>query len=216
MTTIRPFALGATLVFAVASTACSKGPAAPFDTLPDAQVTAFKLQNYEPPAPAPGQPAAQPGTLALPPELQALVQAGAQGLQQVIPPGLIPPGLIPGLGGPTPAPAPQNQDTAPRFPMQAPNFRILGQAQVADPELREELAEIFGDEDNFHNQHSSCMYAEMGLAWGGAPGANNELLISFSCNQVQARGFMWPHGAVGMKKDTVGKLSELVSKIFPG
>jgi hypothetical protein len=58
--------------------------------------------------------------------------------------------------------------------------------------------------------------AEFGLSFAGAPGApGNDVLVSFSCNQVVSRSFSWPHPATGMKSDTVGDLSEILVKVFP-
>lgn len=201
--------LGSWVGLLALASGCAGAPAAPFDTLKTSQTTAFRLQNYEPPAAAAA--AAQPGTIpGLPPEIQQWVQAGAQGLQQLIPPGLLPPGL---LGGAPAAPL-QAQPDAPRFPMTAPNFRILSQTPVMDEGLREDLGKLFGDDSNFDSTQANCMYAEMGLAFSSNMG-NNELLISFSCNRVEARGFAWPHPNTGMKPNTVKKLSEVVSKLFP-
>jgi hypothetical protein len=60
------------------------------------------------------------------------------------------------------------------------------------------------------------MYAEMGVSFssnlGGPP---NDMLISFSCNQVEARSFAWPHPNRGLKPDTVKQLAALVQKIWP-
>jgi hypothetical protein len=199
---------------------CASAPAAPFDQLETANVVAYRLQNFEPPpqaapaAAAPGTPAI-PG-VALPPEIQNWIQQGAAALPQLIPPGLIPPGLIPGVGAaPAAAPAPVAENV-PRFR----GFRILNQTQVVDPKLKEELAEIFGDPDNFSHKHANCAYAEMGLAFGqgqpGQPGVmSNELTISFSCNQVIAGNFAWPHQASGMNPEMVSALSEVVSKLWP-
>ncbi len=190
-----------------AATGCAGKPAAPFDTLKTSQVTAFRLQNYEPPAAQAPQAGGIPG---LPPEIQQWVQAGAQGLQQLIPPGLLPPGL---LGGTSGAPL-QAAPDAPRFPLAAPNFRILSQTPVIDEDLKEDLGDLFGSEKSFDSSQANCMYAEMGLAFSSAMG-NNELLVSFSCNRVEARGFAWPHSSTGMKPNTVKKLSELVAKLWP-
>lgn len=201
------FTLGV-LVVAVTAVGCAKKPAAPFDTLVSSNVTAFRLQNYEPQptAAAPGQPGAIPG---LPPEISQWVQQGAAGLQQLIPPGLLPPGLLPGTGQGAAAPAPV-QDTTPRFH----GFRILGQTQVIDEGLKKDLAAILGKESNFDNAHAGCMYAEMGISFssGAQP---YDVLISFSCNQVNARTFAWPHPATGMKPGTVKDLSEVVQNLFP-
>src|SRR5437762_10536961 len=111
---------------------CAGNPVAPFDSMKNAPMTAYRLQNYEPPpvvAAAPTAPGQIPG---LPPEIQKWVQAGAS----MLPPGLLPPGLIPGTGAPAPAPV----DNTPRFH----NFRVLGMpANVIDPKLRDELIDIF-------------------------------------------------------------------------
>ena len=203
-------ALAAVLTVATLS-GCAGTPAAPFDQLKSANLTAYRLQNYEPPAAVPGvaaapgvPPLAIPG---LPAEVQSWIQQGAAGLSQ-----LIPPGLLPGVGaGALPA-----ADTTPRFH----EFRILSQNQVIDPDLKETLGKLLGDKDSFDNAQARCapnvFYAEMGLSFtsttGGAP---NDLLVSFSCNQVVSRSFAWPHPATGMKTDTVKELSDIVQKIWP-
>jgi len=192
---------------------CASAPAAPFDTLKTANVSAFRLQNFEPP-PAATAAAPQAGIIpGLPPEITQWAQQALPGLQQLLPPGLIPPGMLQGMAQPKPV-QPQPQEI--RFPMSQPNFRILGQAQVIDPKLREELGKLLGDPDNFQPEHANCMYAEMGLSFnppmGGPP---NDMLISFSCNQVEARSFAWPHPNRGLKPDTVKQLDTIVQKIWP-
>jgi hypothetical protein len=202
-------------VSSLAGAACASAPAAPFDTLKTSNATAFRLQNFEPPAAVPGAAAPAPGAAipGIPPEIQTWIQQGAQGLTQLIPPGLLPPGLIPGApGAPVAPPAPD----APRFH----GFRILSQTQVLDPDLKEELGELLGDADSFDNQYSRCapgvMYPEMGLAFTSGPGApSNDVLISLSCNQVVSRSFAWPHPSTGMTGGTVDKLREIVQKIWP-
>ena len=200
--------LGTTLLLAFAAAGCASQPAAPFDTLKTANLTAFRLQNYEPPqqqAAAPTAPGMIPG---LPPQIQQWVQQGAQGLQQLIPPGLLPPGMLQ-QGTTTPA---QPAQDVPRFE----GFRILGQTQVVDTNLKEELADILGHESNFQAAHANCLYAEMGLSFQSGPGMMpNNVLISFSCNQVGARNFAWPFPNTGMKPDTVKELSDVVNKLWP-
>jgi hypothetical protein len=202
-------------VSATLSAACGGQPAAPFDTLKTANATAYRLQNFEPPATTPALPGATPGAPipGVPPEIMSWIQQGAQGLSQLIPPGLLPPGLIPGAPG---APAPAPAATTPRFH----NFRILAQTQLLDPELKEELGDLLGDEDSYDNQFARCapgvIYPEMGLSFGGAPGgATNDILISFSCSQIVSRSFGWPHPATGMTPDTVKSLTEVVQKLWP-
>src|SRR5262245_42405171 len=96
-------------VISLAGAACAGTPAAPFDTLKTSNATAFRLQNYEPPAPVPGVAAPAPGAPVpgVPPEIMNWITQGAQGLTQLIPPGLIPPNLIPGApAAPAAAPPP--------------------------------------------------------------------------------------------------------------
>ncbi|MBM4364470.1 MAG: hypothetical protein FJ104_17460 [Deltaproteobacteria bacterium] len=113
--------------------------------------------------------------------------------------------------------APLPPPDAPRFPMAAPNFRILGQAQLLDPALKEELGELLGSADSFQSGHAPCMYAEMGLSFTGSQGGPpNDLLLSFSCNQVEARTFAWPHANRGLTPDSVKHLAGIVQKIWPG
>jgi hypothetical protein len=191
---------------------CGAGPAAPFNSMKSANVQAFRLQNYEPPAQAAAAATPLGGIPGLPPEITQWAQQALPGLQQLLPPGLLPPGLLQGMGqAQAPAPPPPS---APRFPVSAPNFVILGQTQIIDPDLKEQLAELFGDEDSFQADHSNCMYAEMGVSFSSG-GALNDMLVSFSCNQVEARGFAWPHPYRGMKPKTVEKLAGLVGKIWP-
>ncbi len=192
--------------------ACASAPAAPFDTLPASNVTVYRLQNFEPPAPVaapttPGLPAI-PG-VPIPPEIQQWANQALPGLQQMIPPGLLPPGLIPGAPAAAPPPA---QAQAPRFH----GFRILEQQPVLSEDLKEQLAELLGTEDSFAAPQSSCMYAEMGLSFSSSAGAPpNDVLISYSCNQLQAHNFIWPHPTTGMTPETQQKLSEIVPKLFP-
>jgi hypothetical protein len=208
--TVRPWALACFVPFAAA---CASHPAAPFDTLKTGNPTFLRLQNYEPPAQAqaaPGAPAI-PG-LVIPPQIQQWAQQAAPALQQLLPPGLLPPEL---LGGTSTLPA------QPSVTQQGFRFHgrlVLGTAQVMDKDMKEQLAELFGDEENFQNEHDSCMYPELGLGWSTQPNMPNyELLISFSCNQVQAaQGFSWPHASgVGMKPKTVQELAAIIGKLFP-
>jgi hypothetical protein len=213
---LKPSTLAFAAVTAVAAlSGCAGTPAAPFDQLKTANLTAYRLQNFEPPANTPAA-AATPGATAvpglsipgLPAEVQTWIQQGAAGLSQLIPPGLLPGGAASVL--------PAAVDTTPRFH----DFRILSQTQVIDPDLKEGLGKLLGDKDSFDNAQARCapnvFYAEMGLSFTSTTGSTpNDVLISFSCNQVVSRSFAWPHPATGMKTDTVKKLSEFVQKIFP-
>ena len=189
---------------------CASHPAAPFDTLKNSGATMLRLQNYEPPAQQQAGAAVLQGLPNLiPPQIQQWVQQAAPALQQLLPPGLLPPGL---LG--TPALPTQQAQQEFRFH----DRRVLGTAQMTDPKLREQLAELLGDEDNFQLEHQPCNYAELGLGW--SPQQNMppyELLISFSCNNIQAaQGFSWPHASgIGMKPKLVEGLTKIVQDLFP-
>lgn len=208
----KRFVLGPMLTASLAvaflplTSGCASAPKAPFDTLKSSNVTVFRLQNYEPPPPpapeaqpTPGAPLPIPG---MPPEVQNWMAQGAQALQQLLMPGAT-------NGGTPPPPAPPD---APRFY----RFRILGQPQpVMDPELKERLGTILGDGEGFDDNHAACAYSELGISFSPQPGVNNDLLLSFSCNQIVAQTFAWPHQSSGMKGETVSALVEIVQKIFP-
>jgi hypothetical protein len=199
------------------ATGCVK-TAAPFDMMKDSSVMAYRLQNYEPPAPAAGTAAPGAGQIpGLPPQIaQWVQQAQGMNLEQLIPPGLLPPELLQGMGGQQPTqPAQAPAETVPRFPDTPPNFRILSQTQVMNPTLKKQLSKVLGSKKSFHNQHANCMYAELGVRFGQPPAPAQDVLISFSCNQVAARGFAWPHPSVGMKPETVKKLAAIVNDLFP-
>jgi hypothetical protein len=207
---LRTFLAVTALAAGSLSVACGS-PAVPFDTLKNSNVVVYKLQNFEPPAPV-ATAAPQPGVPmipGIPPEIQAWAQQAAPQLQQMIPPGLLPPGLIPGFPAQAaPPPPPQ----APRFH----GFRILEQQQVVSEDVKEDLAELLGDEDSFQPPTTNAFYAEMGIAFSNAPGApSNDVLISLSCKSMQGHNFVWPHRNNGITPETDQRLSELVPKLFP-
>lgn len=191
---------------------CAGGPAAPFDTMKSANVIALRLQNFEPPPQQQAAPQQQGAIPGLPPEIAQFAQQALPALQQFLPPGLLPPSMAGGAAAAAPPPPPPD---APRFPMNQPNFRILSQTQVLDPDLKEALGKLLGDADNFQPDHPNCMYAEMGISFSTPGGPLNDLLISFSCNQIDSRSFAWPHPNHGMKPNTLKKLAELSQKIWP-
>jgi hypothetical protein len=187
----------------VGAAGCSASLAAPFDTLKkdNAPMTVFRLQNFEPPAAAPGAPAA--GPIALPPQIQQWITGAAQ----LLPPGLLPPGLIPG------SQAPAATAQVPRFH----EFRILGSVNVADRSIHDEMMEILGKESNFETPRESCMYAEFGVAIAQLNQPPADILISLSCHQVRTFGFVWPHGQkTGLKPETSKKIVEVMKRTFGG
>lgn len=202
--------LPAIAIALVAAAGCASKPAAPFDTMPQGTLMAFRLQNFEAPATTTATTPGVAGLPGMPPEIMQWAQQGAAGLQQFLPPGLLPPGLLGGAATTTPAAT----TTVARFPMTTPNFRILGQTTVMDQDLKEDLAKLFGKEGNYDNVGSACMYAELGFTWQNM-GQEQDLLVSFSCNQVQGRGMAWPFPATGMSPGMVKELTALAQKVFP-
>lgn len=185
---------------------CAGAPASPFDEMHNAPITLYRLQNYEPPQQTTPQTAPNVAGMipGLPAEIQQWIQAGAS----MLPPGLLPPGLIPGQ-----APIAQPQvDNVPRFY----GFRVIGQAPVTDENLRKELIEIFGYEKNFDNTHSGCMYAEFGVSFARLNQPPADVLVSLSCDNVQAQNFAWPHRYRGLTPDAVRRLVRASQVVFVG
>lgn len=198
------------------ATGCKGAPASPFNTLQESPITVFRLQNFQDaPAATPGATGGSiipglpsiPGLPAIPPEFLPQVQQGQTMICQFLPPGS--PGCTPGAGVGTPT-TPAVQST-----QQFYGFRIIGQAQVMDPAVRKDVINIFGYEKSFGIKKSQCLYPELGMSFG-APPQTTDLLVSFSCNQVQARNFQWPHMDNGLTDDTVKKLSAVIQKLFGG
>lgn len=175
----------------------------PFNGMKDAQMTVYRLQNFEPPAAAQAQtPAA--GGLQLPPQIQQWITAGAS----LLPPGLLPPGLVPGTAPPT-APAPDAQ----RFH----GFRILEWQPVNDAGVKGDVIDLFGHGANFQNATSNCMFAEFGFAMA-QPNAPTpaDVLVSLSCEQVQAFNFAWPYPQTGVTPDSSKKVASIAQRVFQG
>ena len=149
-------------------TGCAGSPVAPFDSFKSAPITAYRLQNYEPPpavAAAPTAPGQIPG---LPPEIQKWVTAGAA----MLPPGLVLPGAHsrPRSTGAAAAAV----DNTPRFH----NFRVLGMpTNVIDTKLRDELVDIFGFAKNFDDTHATASMPSS----GSRSRASVSLLPTCSC-----------------------------------
>lgn len=208
------FSLGA-LGLLLSSSGCSGALSQPFANMKSQPVTIYRLQNFEQPAAT----AATPGlpALAIPPQIQTWLSAGAQ----LLPPGLLPPGLLPG-GTPAPAAAAD----VPRFH----GFRILGSMAITDKTQHEDVLDLFGHESNFTLPRQSCMFAEFGfqIGYGAAPGAPPgtppaggtppaDILVSLSCDQVQMSGYQWPYGTKsGLTTDSAKKIVAMVQKAFGG
>lgn len=197
------------LVLATLGVGCG-APAAPFNQMPQSQVTVLQLQNYEPPAPvATATPGANPLGLpiALPPELTQMLGGvaggGAAGGAGAMAQPLCSLGIpFPGIcGGAAPATTPVAANVQ-RFQ----GFRILGTAQLTSEDSKNDLAKILGKDGNFDTSNKPCSapYPEYGITFGTP---NNDLLLSFMCRTVDARTFAWPHPNRGLSDDTQKKIA---------
>jgi hypothetical protein len=188
----------AVLLLAVATTslsACAPSLSPPFNQWSAASITVYRLQNYEPP------PAQAGATFQIPPQIQQWVAGAAQ----LLPKGLIPPGL---LGTP---PAPTAAATDLRFH----GFRVLQWQTISDPKTRSDVLDIFGHGSNFVPPTALCPYDEFGFAVQQTPGGpTSDILVSLSCEQVQAFGFPWPYASTGISPDTAKRIIAVAQKAF--
>ena len=184
----------------VASTGCAS-VSPPFNGMKGSQMTVYRLQNFEPP---PAAPSTAVGGLQLPPQIQQWITAGAS----LLPPGLLPPGLLPGTAPTAPA-APDAQ----RFH----GFRILEWQPVNDAGVKSDIVDLFGHGSNFQNAPPTCMYAEFGfaIAQANAP-TPADVLVSLSCEQVQAFNFAWPYAQTGVTPDSSKKVASIAQRVFQG
>jgi hypothetical protein len=183
---------------AAAGTGCaSLSP--PFDAMKNSSMTVYRLQNYEAPPERPSVTG-----VPLPPQIQQWIQAGAS----LLPPGLLPPGLVAGVG-----PAVAGAADAPRFH----GFRVLDYQPVTDPAIKADIVGVFGSRSAFQNAASTCMYAEFGfaIAQPTAP-TPADILVSLSCQQVQAFNFSWPYAGTGLAPDASKKIAAIAQRAFQG
>jgi hypothetical protein len=145
----------------------------------------------------------------MPADLAQLGQQIAQGAQAALP-GLIPPGLIPGVGTPATTTMPQ-QPPVDMFKAWA----VVGQRmQVTDEDTREEILDLFGDEDSFQAERGNCFSPGMGISIARSGGAPIDLMVSLSCSQAQGDGFQWPYKVNGLTPDTSSRLAKIFEKFF--
>jgi hypothetical protein len=183
------------------STGCGS-IAPPFNQMKGSQMTLYRLQNFEPPQQTTQAPAQ--GGFQLPPQIQQWIQAGAS----LLPPGLLPPGLVPGSAAAPPAAA-----DAPRFH----GFRILEWQPIADSSVKGDVVDTLGHSANFTSPQTSCMYAELGFAIAQPDSPTPaDILVSLSCQQVQAFNFAWPYPQTGITPDTEKRFAQVAQKVFAG
>lgn len=206
-TTLASIALSVTAGLALGGTTGCSSLSPPFDQMKSSPITLYRLQNYSPPAQAPT--VAPAGGFGLPPQIQQWITAGAS----LLPPGLLPPGLIPGS---TPA---QPAANVQRFPpeMGAQGFPIIGWQPVTDTTLSSKIIDTLGHQSNFAQQTQNCMYAELGIsiAQPNNPTPAN-ILVSLSCQQVQAFNIQWPYPETGLTPDTEKTFVQITQQVFAG
>ncbi len=193
---------------ALASTTGCASLSPPFDQMKSSPITLYRLQNYSPPA---AQTAAAPGPASmLPPQIQQWITAGAS----LLPPGLLPPGLIPGS-----TPAPAATASTQRFPPElGPNgFPIIAWQPVTDQNLSSQIIDTLGHQSNFGTPQQNCMYAELGIsiAQPNNPAPAN-ILVSLSCQTVQAFNITWPYPQTGLTPDSEKKFVAITQQVFAG
>lgn len=190
---------------------CASQPAAPFNTLPEAQLTAYHLQN------TPQQGQQQPGAPAIPgipgitPEM---IRQTTQQIESIIP-GIS--GIVNQVTGGAATGGGQSQ--APRFPLNFPpeqSFEIKRQQVVIDASVKERLAEILGDADNFEpERYQGCVAPEIGFSFSSAPGQpTNDVMVSFVCHSVKPANFTWPHPNFGMTQSTEQEMLSLMRDVW--
>ena len=187
---------------------CKGSPASPFNSLKDSPMMVYRLQNYsvQNQASTPTGTGTVPG-LPIPIPEQFLPQV--QQAQSMIC-GFLP--TMPGCtGGTTNTGIATAQANAPMFE----GFRIIGQAQVMDADLRKDLINVFGYEKSFQSKKSACQFPEFGIAFGNQ-GQSANVLVSYSCNQAWPTNFQWPHPDSGLTQSTVKELNKVFQQLFGG
>ena len=201
------FLLGIVVALPLATGCASR--AAPFDELDQAQLTVLKLTAPSAAPVMPGQPAAGAGGIlsmipipGLTPEQQAQLQQGAEQFQQQMQQ------LIPGLPPLIPTTQPGVQQ--PTQQQQLFNgFAVQGQTPVMDEQMKEDILDLFGDEDSFNANRGQCFTPGMAFVFSDPQKGNVEIMVSLSCNQAMGNGFMWPHPANGFTPETSMKLRRI-------
>jgi hypothetical protein len=85
---------------------------------------------------------------------------------------------------------------------------------VTDEDTREEILDLFGDEDSFQAERGNCFSPGMGISISRGGGAPVDLMVSLSCSQAQGDGFQWPYKMNGLTPDTSSRLAKIFEKFF--
>lgn len=173
---------------------------APFNDLDQAPLTVMRLSAPTPPAPV--APTGLPAIPGISPELQQLGQQALEGLKQALPPGLVP-NLTP-TAAPAAPPRPKFKD-----------WEIVQAIPIADESLRNELLDIFGDEESFQAEHGPCFTPGLGISIARPAGQPPvDLMVSLSCAQAMGDGFSWPYPHSGLTPAASQRLRVVYEQLF--
>jgi len=132
-------------------------------------------------------------------QIQQGLQQGVQQLGQVIP-GLPP---IPGLTQP---------QAQPQAAQKYNGYLVVGQS-YGDEDTKDELLDLFGEQDNFSQNMGQCFTPGMAVIFTPADGSPNvEVMVSVACNQVA--GNQWPFPERGMQPEANNKIRNIYGKLF--
>jgi hypothetical protein len=92
----------------------------------------------------------------------------------------------------------------------------LGYQAIADSGVKSDILDAFGHSTNFQPATVASFYPEFGFAIGQPTGAPADILLSFSCEQVQSFNFAWPYGQTGLTPDASKKFASIVQRAFQG
>ena len=80
-----------------------------------------------------------------------------------------------------------------------------------------QVIDTLGHQSNFMAPPENCMYAELGIsiAQPNNPTPAN-ILVSLSCQQVQAFNIQWPYPQTGLTPDAEKKFVTIAQQVFAG
>ena len=100
---------------------------------------------------------------------------------------------------------------------QARERRCGAARRDGDQNVSGQVIDTLGHQSNFMAPPENCMYAELGISIAQA---NNptpaNILVSLSCQQVQAFNFQWPYQQTGLTPDTEKKFVTIAQQVFAG
>ena len=185
------------------------GRTAPFNEMDQAQITVLRLSQPPPPVAA-ATPTGIPGFSipGMPAEMTQMGNQILQGAAAVLPPGLLPPGLLPGTAGT------QTTPVQPAAPLYKNSFAITAQMPLTDENLKKEILDILGSKGSFEGSAGQCFTPGMAFSMQRPGQAPADVMVSLSCNQVKADGFVWPYKGNGFSTEAHDKMANVYQKLW--